>query len=59
MQCKLCLKVLNDNKNTSAQLNHLQSVHPKINLINKKNGKSIGSNFGFDVEIEDSKTQIQ
>ena len=26
-----------------------------INLINKQNGKSIGSNFEFDVEIKDSK----
>ena len=51
---KNCLKVLNDDKKTSAQVNHLQSAHPKINLINKQNGKSIGSNFGFDAEIKDS-----
>ena len=55
VQCKHCLKVVNDNKNILAKVYHLQSAHPKINSINKKNGKSICSNFGFDVEINNSK----
>ena len=38
MQCKHCLKVLIDNKNSTGKVSHLRSCRPRLNLSNNIKG---------------------